>query len=129
MGGGGILMYMLPAVLSSKPTVVVSPIKSLIDDLLLHCQHFNIPACKFMGEVPQNLQQDQLKNFSDFKLIFCAPEILEDGKPLAKIQEQDSIERIVFDEAHTISTWETTFRPVYKAVCNAPPECHGSFKT
>lgn len=69
--------------------------------------------------MPQNLQQDQLKNFSDFKLIFCTPEILEDGEPLAKIQEQDSIERIVFDEAHTISAWGTTFRPVYKAVCNA----------
>ena len=66
-GKGKTLMYMLPAVLSSKPTVVLCPIKSLVEE----------------------------------------------------VQEKGCIERIVFDEAHTISTWGATFRPAYKAVCNS----------
>ena len=43
-GGNKSLTYLLPAVISSKPTVVVSPIKSLIDDFL--SSNLNIAACK-----------------------------------------------------------------------------------
>ena len=41
---GKSLTYLLSAVISSKPTVVVSPIKSLIDDIL--SSNLNIAACK-----------------------------------------------------------------------------------
>ena len=43
-GGSKSLTYLLPAVISSKPTVVVSLIKSLIDDFL--SSNLNIAACK-----------------------------------------------------------------------------------
>ncbi len=39
------LTYLLPAVLSSHPTLVLSPIKSLIDDTLVRCLDLNIRSC------------------------------------------------------------------------------------
>ena len=55
-GGGKSMMYLLPAVLASKPSLVVSPTKSLIDDLLLRCGTLEIPACKFTADVPKDTQ-------------------------------------------------------------------------
>ena len=119
-GGGKSLTYMLPAVLSSKPTVVVSPIKSLIDDILSRCQTLNIVACKFTGDVSKELYGDQLLKISEFKIILVTPEILKDGELIdiiLSLAEKSQLERIVFDEAHTIVSWGSTFRPVYKEVC------------
>ena len=48
------------------------------------------------------------------------PEVLRDGE-LRKVVEanvaEGKIDRIVFDEAHTIVSWGDTFRPDYKEVC------------
>ena len=120
-GGGKSLTYMLPAVLSSKPTVVVSPIKSLIDDILGRCQNLNILACKFTGDVTRELYDDQLVKIAEFKIILVTPEILKDGElinTILSLAEKSQLERIVFDEAHTIVSWGSTFRPVYKEVCD-----------
>lgn len=119
-GGGKSLTYMLPAVLASKPTLVISPTKSLIVDQLSRCNELGISACQFTGDVPENIQITQLEELQHFKLIFSTPEVLERGAFHDKIHvlmSNDCIERVVFDEAHTISSWGDTFRPVYKTVC------------
>lgn len=46
-GGGKSLTFLLPAVLSSKPTVVVTPVKSLIEDVQSKCYDLSISASKF----------------------------------------------------------------------------------
>ncbi len=120
-GGGKTLTYLLPAVLSSHPTLVLSPIKSLIDDALVRCLDLNIRSCKFTGDVPHDVREEQIHNIEDFKIIFATPECLEDGEPLrVKVEGLAGVgqlERIVFDKAHTISSWGNTFRPNYKDVC------------
>ena len=58
-GGGKTLTYLVPAVLSSNPTLVISPIKSLIDDALVHCLNTNILSCKFTGDVPHDVRDEQ----------------------------------------------------------------------
>jgi len=120
-GGGKSLMYMLPAILSSKPTLVLSPIKSLIDDLLLRCSELNIKACKFTGEITNEQKDSQINQLLSYKLVFCIPEVLNEGSLIEIIRkEQDGVrvfERIVLDEAHTIVTWGESFRPAYKEVC------------
>lgn len=120
-GGGKTLTYLLPAVLSSNPTLVISPIKSLIDDTLVRCLNLNILSCKFTGDVPHGVKEVQLQNMESFKIIFATPECLETGESLrVKIDELivvGKLERIVFDEAHVISSWGNTFRPSYKDVC------------
>lgn len=114
-GSGKSLTSMLPAVLGIHPTVVVMPTKSLIDDILMRCLDLNITSCKFTGTVSKEIQRVQLENFNSFKLIFTTPEMIE-GDFLAKI-ENSNLERVDFDEAHTISSWGNTFHPVYKTVC------------
>ena len=41
-GGEKTLMFLLPAIISDKLSLVVSPIKSLIDDIVLRCQNLGI---------------------------------------------------------------------------------------
>ena len=53
----------------------------------------------------------------NFKVVFVTPEIIKDGElldPLKAFSEKGKLERIVFDEAHTIVSWGNTFRSVYK---------------
>ena len=119
-GGGKSLTYILPAVIASKPTVVISPIKSLIDDILSRCQNLNVAACKFTGDLDKQEYNNQLPNLEQYKIVLVTPEILNDGDLLNNIvslSEKGQLERMVFEEAHTIINWGTTFRPVYKTFC------------
>jgi ATP-dependent DNA helicase RecQ len=110
-GGGKTLMYLLPAVISSKITLVVSPTLSLIDDMLGRCHNLGISACKFTGEVPKELQYSQQLNIKQFKIVLGTPELLMEGEfnsTVMSMIEKKEIERIVFDEAHTIVSWGNT---------------------
>ena len=106
---------MLPSVLAIRSTLIVSSIKSLIDDLLFRCQDLNITACKFTGEVPSSNQEDQLQQFESYRIILVTPEMCEEG-PLSDKIESASLECIVSDKAHTICSWGSTFRPLYKVI-------------
>ena len=83
----------------------------------------NLPACKFAGDVPLHTRTEQVNYLKNYRVIFVTPECLEDGETLRqKVDELltlNTLERIVFDEAHTISTWGSTFRPKYKMVCES----------
>jgi bloom syndrome protein len=119
-GGGKSLTYLLPAVLSTKPTLVVSPVKSLIDDTLSRCQELSISVCKFTGDLPNHQREAQLQNFEHFKVVLVTPEMLKEERLIGRVvslSDEGQLERIVFDEAHTIVNWGNTFRPVYKDIC------------
>ena len=116
-GGGKSLTFLLPAVLADKPTIVVVPTLSLINDLLGKCLALDITACKITGEVPVDIQKSYLEELKKFKLIFLTPEMLGDKIIMDKIVNVD-LERIVFDEAHTICSWGSTFRPQYQSAAN-----------
>ena len=116
-GGGKTLMFLLPAINSDKLTLVISPIKSLIDDTVLRCQNLGISACKFTGEVPHEIQTMQVEHIEQYRVVVATPEMLDKGMlPHQAITSLD-LGRIVFDEAHTIATWGGTFRRIFKEVC------------
>lgn len=119
-GGGKSLTYLLPSVISEKTTFVIAPTKSLIDDIIDSCGRLEISSCKFTGDIPKEVQECQLLNLPKFKVVVVTPEMLEEGElinALYQLVEKDKLDRIVFDEAHTIVSWGNTFRPVYKQVC------------
>ena len=105
---------MLPAVLSSHPTVVVVPTKSLIDDIVIRCKDLNLASSKFTISAPKELQEAQLENFSSFKIVLTTPEMIEGD--LLNIMETTKIQRAVCDEAHSISILGNTFCLLYKTV-------------
>ena len=119
-GGGKSLMYLLPAVISTKTTLVISPITSLVDDMLGRCHDLGISACKFTGEVPKHVRDSQLLNIETQKVVLGTPEIFKGGElnnTVLSMIGKDQIDRIVFDEAHTIITWGNSFRLIYRDVC------------
>ena len=116
-GGGKSLTFLLPAVLADKPTIVVVPTLSLINDLLSRCLALDIAACKITGEVPCDVQNSYLEELTKFKVIFLTPEMLANKNILDKITKV-GLERIVFDEAHTICSRGSTFRPQYQSAAN-----------
>lgn len=118
-GGGKSLTFMLPASISSKPTIVVSPTRSLIEDLVDRSHHFGISSCMFIGgmtsRIPEIYQPDNLRKH---KLIYITPEMLDGPllEAIMKLDTEGNLERLVFDEVHTVWTWGSTFRPRYKEV-------------
>ena len=116
-GGGKTLMFLLPALISDKLSLVVSPIKSLIDDTLLRCQNLGISACKFTGEVSHEIQKMQVQKIQQYCVVVATPEMLEKSMLLRQAIASMNLGRIVFDEAHTIVTWGNTFRPVFREIC------------
>ena len=53
----------------------------------------------------------------NFKVVLVTPEIIKDGELLELLKafsEKGKLERIVFDEVHTIVSWGNTVRSVYK---------------
>ena len=112
-------MYLLPAVISTKTTLVISPITSLIDDMLGRCHDLGISACKFTGDIPKHVRDSQLLNIEAQKVVLGTPEIFkgELNNTVLSMIGKNQIDRIVFDEAHTIITWGNSFRPIYRDVC------------
>ena len=73
------------------------------------------------GDVSKELYDDQLQKIAQFKIILVTPEILKDGELIEiilSLTEKSQLEKIVFDKAHTIVSCGSTFRTVYKEVCD-----------
>jgi hypothetical protein len=85
-GAGKSLTFMLPAVIADKPTIVVVPTLSLINDLLSRCLALDITACKITGEVPVDIQKSYLEELTKFKLIFLTPEMFANKLILEKLR-------------------------------------------
>ena len=119
-GGGKKITFMLPAVLSSNLTVIVSPNLSLMNDMLKRSSELCVSACIFSSEIPEDQMKEQLSQLESYKLCFCTPEMLAHNEPLKEkmksLAENNFLKRLVFDECQIISTWGSTFRPVYKNV-------------
>ncbi len=114
-GGGKSLCYQLPAVVSDKTTVVISPLIALMQDQVAQLGQMGIPAALLNSTVESGEQSRVMRQARDgrYRLLYLSPERLARTDTIAWLQ-QVPVAFFAIDEAHCISEWGHEFRPEYR---------------
>ncbi len=114
-GGGKSLCYQLPAVISEKTAVVISPLIALMQDQAAQLAQMGIPAAvlnsTLSGEEQSRVMREAHRGA--FRLLYLSPERLQRGDTLEWLQHVP-VAFFAIDEAHCISEWGHEFRPEYR---------------
>ncbi|NUN13903.1 MAG: ATP-dependent DNA helicase RecQ [Myxococcales bacterium] len=113
-GAGKSLCYQLPAVISEKTVLVVSPLISLMKDQVDALVARNIPATYINSQLNSHERHVRLENAKEgkYRLIYVAPERFRHDNFVENLKRVP-LGGMAIDEAHCISQWGHDFRPDY----------------
>ncbi|MGC1188565.1 MAG: ATP-dependent DNA helicase RecQ [Candidatus Acidiferrales bacterium] len=126
-GGGKSLCYQLPAALSTKTAVVISPLIALMQDQVAQLSQMGISAALLNSSIAAREQSSVMRNAAEgrYRLLYLSPERLARADT-AEWLSGVPLSFFAIDEAHCISEWGHEFRPEYRQLSRLRekfPEC------
>ena len=114
-GAGKSLCYQLPAIISSKKTIIISPLIALIEDQVAGLKECGVIAEKLHSNQSRKELTSSWNNFKNGKahIIYVSPERLMTDNMINNLKSLD-IGLFVIDEIHCVSKWGQSFRPDYE---------------
>jgi ATP-dependent DNA helicase RecQ len=126
-GGGKSLCYQLPALVSGKTAVVISPLIALMQDQAAQLAQMGIPAAVLNSSLSNDQQSLVMRKAceGEYRLLYLSPERLARADTIGWLQRVP-VSFFAIDEAHCISEWGHEFRPEYRQLSSLRvhfPDC------
>ncbi len=114
-GGGKSLCYQLPALVSGKTAIVISPLIALMQDQATQLAAMGIPAAVLNSFLPREEQTVVMRKAraGEYRLLYLSPERLARADTVGWLKNVP-LAFFAIDEAHCISEWGPEFRPEYR---------------
>ncbi|MCW5981990.1 MAG: ATP-dependent DNA helicase RecQ [Bryobacteraceae bacterium] len=114
-GGGKSLCYQLPAVVSGRTAVVISPLIALMQDQVAQLAQVGISAALVNSTLDAATQSQIIwaAIAGRYRLLYLSPERLSRADTVTWLRKVP-LAFFAIDEAHCISEWGHEFRPEYR---------------